>query len=204
MLWVSEGLTVYYEYLIMIRAGLMDGQKALDYLSRSIRSYENIEGKRHMSLQRSSYDIWLNFLSANENYKETAISYYDKGPIIGFLLDLEIRHKTENKKSLDDVMRYLYTEIYQKGNRGFTDDEFWSACEGIAGGSSLDEIKRYVTSTAEMDYQKYLDHAGLQIDLGPLEQGNNDGGLIKRKYALSKKNTANKLQKDIRKSLFRL
>lgn len=104
MLWVSEGFTVYYEYIIMIKAGLLDSNSALKYITESIKRYENIEGNKHMTLARSSFDIWLNFFNNETNAKQTTISYYNKGPIIGFLLDLEIRNNTQNKKSLDDVM----------------------------------------------------------------------------------------------------
>ena len=63
MLWVSEGFTVYYEYIIMIKAGLLDSNSALKYITESIKRYENIEGNKHMTLARSSFDIWLNFFN---------------------------------------------------------------------------------------------------------------------------------------------
>ena len=200
MLWVSEGITVYYEYLIMMRAGLLSPEKALDYLSSSIRRYENSEGKNHMSLSRSSFDIWLNFLSRDENAEDTTISYYNKGPIIGFLLDLEIRHSSNNQKSLDDVMRFLYNEYYLKQERGFTKEEFWSSCEQMAG-RSLEEIRTYVDTVKPIDYQKYLDYAGLQIDLGLLEEQDVET-LVKRSYQLSEKQGATKEQLQIRNAIF--
>ncbi|WP_228235071.1 M61 family metallopeptidase [Allomuricauda sp. M10] len=197
MLWVSEGITVYYEYLIMLRAGLLQPKEALDYLSGSIRRYENIEGKNHMSLSRSSFDIWLNFLNRDENTDQTTISYYNKGPIIGLLLDLEIRKSSKNQKSLDDVMQFLYNKYFLKQKRGFTKEEFWAICEQFAGKSLL-ELQNYVDTVNEIDYQKYLDHAGLQIDLSPLEEGTS---FIKRSYQLSEKEKATKEQLMIKKSL---
>ena len=79
------------------------------------------------------------------------------------LLDFKIRHETKNKNSLDDVMRTLYKEFYQKKKRGFTEKEFREVCEKIAG-TSLDEIFDYVYTTKELNYKKYLDYAGLDID----------------------------------------
>jgi predicted metalloprotease with PDZ domain len=201
MLWVSEGLTVYYEYIIMIKAALLGGQEALNYLTESIKRYENIEGSKHMSLARSSFDIWLNFFNKEGNAKQTSISYYDKGPIIGFLLDLEIRNSTKNQKSLDDVMRFLYNQYYLKEGRGFTNSEFWSACEKISG-KPMEEIKEYVYTVKEIDYQKYLNYAALQIDLSPIDLDNKNEKIIKRSYKLSTKTETNKLQLDIRKSIF--
>ena len=203
MLWVSEGITVFYEYIIMLRAGLLDEEGALNYFSESIKRYENIEGKNHMSLARSSFDIWLNFFNKNENVKETTISYYNKGPIIGLLLDLEIRNNTKNKKSMDDVMRFLYNEYYLKEGRGFTENEFWSVCEKISG-KSIQEIRDYVNTVKEVDYKKYLDYAALDIDLTPINLNAKNEKFISRNYKISKKQHQSKLQLDIRNSIFKL
>ncbi|MEN3324471.1 hypothetical protein VP395_12090 [Mariniflexile soesokkakense] len=200
MLWVSEGLTVYYEYIIMMRAGLLEKFAAFDYLSSSIKRYENIEGKNHMSLARSSFDIWLNFFNHNSNASETTISYYNKGPIIGFLLDLKIRNSTKNEKSLDDVMRFLYNEYYLKQNRGFKEEEFWKVCETIAE-NTMEGIKEYVYTTNEIDYQKFLNYAGLEIDLSPIK-GEQNNVLIKRVFNISEKKQASKIQMKIRNDIF--
>jgi len=162
LLWVSEGFTVYYELPLMLRAGIIDKDYFLKEMSSYIRTIENNEGKKHMSLRQSSYDIWLNFFNRNANGKDTRISYYDKGPIIGFLMDIEIRQMTDNTKSLDDVMRSLYYQYYKEQNRGFTEEEFWQTCEQVAGGP-LTDIRQYVDTTCEIDYPKYMDYAGLKI-----------------------------------------
>lgn len=202
MLWVSEGFTVYYEYIIMLNAGLLDGKTALNYLTESIKRYENIEGSKHMSLSRSSFDIWLNFFNNESNAKETTISYYNKGPIIGLLIDLEIRNNTKNKKSLDDVMRSLYNEYYEKNGRGFTEAEFWTISEQIAG-KSLTEIKSYVDTVNEIDYQKYLKYAGLQVDLSPINTNAQKKNLVERSFEIKELPGASGLQLEIRKSLFK-
>ena len=94
---------------------------------------------------------------------DSTISYYDKGPAVGLLLDLAIRHSTGNRQSLDDVMRRLYREFYQGKRRGFTDAEFRQVCESVAG-TSLQEIFEYVYTVKEPDYGKYLAYGGLGID----------------------------------------
>lgn len=202
MLWVSEGLTVYYEYIIMMRAGLLKKEDSFNYLTNSITRYENTEGKNHMSLARSSYDIWLNFFNHNENVQKTTISYYNKGPIMGFLLDLKIRNATKNKKSLDDVMRFLYNEYYLKEKRGFKEEEFWMVCKSITGGIPMDDIKEYVYTFKDIDYQKYLDYAGLQIDLSKINTIRDNNYLIKSSFKITEKENANKLQLKIRNTLF--
>ena len=162
-LWFSEGITCYYENRILYEAGLLEPQAFLDEFANCIRTVESREGHRHMSLRTSSYDIWLHFFNRNANSRDVTISYYDKGPILGLLMDIEIRRLTQGKKNLDDLMRYLYQHYYQAAHRGFTEEEFWEACSLVAG-SPLDEIRRYVDTTAEIDYPKYLGYAGLEMD----------------------------------------
>ena len=161
-LWISEGFTVYYETVLLRRAKIIDSEVVLDYLSNYIRTVESAEGRKYMSLRQSSYDIWLNFFNRNANGKETRISYYDKGPILGLLMDIEIRRLTNNRKSLDDVMYMLYHSCFREKGCGFTEAEFWKVCETIAG-SPLEEIRKYVDTTCEIDYLKYLGYAGLVL-----------------------------------------
>lgn len=167
LLWVSEGLTVYYEYPILDRAGLMTQTEMLDAFKSLILSLETQPGRLYQSLAQASAETWSDGPSGrvNDEFNKT-ISYYIKGPIVGLFLDFKIRHETKNKKSLDDVMRTLYQEFYQKQQRGFTEAEFRKVCEKIAG-TSLDEIFHYVYTTKELDYVKYFNYAGLDIDVKP-------------------------------------
>lgn len=163
LLWISEGLTVYYEYIVIKRAGLMDEKTLLSNLEHNINALENNNGRLYQSLSQASYNTWKDgpFGTQGEEAGKT-ISYYDKGPVVGLLLDFAIRNASQNEKSLDDVMRLLYWQYYKKLNRGFTDAEFQTACEQIAG-ASLSKIFEYVNTTKELDYRKYLAFAGLGI-----------------------------------------
>ena len=157
-LWVSEGLTVYYEYIIAKRAGLANEKTFLANFEENINAVENNPGRLKQSLSQSGYYTWND---GPFGKKGETISYYDKGPVVGLFLDLSIRNATQNKKSLDDVMRFLYWEYYKKLQRGFTDAEFQQACEQIAGISMANEFE-YVNTTKELDYNKYLGYAGLK------------------------------------------
>jgi predicted metalloprotease with PDZ domain len=163
LLWVSEGLSVYYEYLMVKRAGIMTEKALLESFDRNITTFENGPGKYHQSLTQSSYFTWQDgpFGTAGPD-KNKSISYYEKGPVVGLLLDFAIRHKTNNQKSLDDVMRLVYREYYQTKNRGFTDAEFQMACEQIAG-TSLNEVFEYVYTAKPLDYATYLGYGGLSL-----------------------------------------
>ena len=200
-LWISEGFTSYYEILLLRRAGIATPEEALVKHNNPIRSIENAEGRLHMSLRQSSYDIWLNFFNRSAN-GNTRISYYTKGQTLGLLTDIAIRQMTGNAKSLDDVMRSLYYDFHIAKRRGFTEEEYWAVCAGIAG-QPLTEIREYVDTTKEIDYLKYLGYAGIDVDMTPLPE--QDGGpVIKRSWKMSFRDNAKctPLQLAIRNAIF--
>lgn len=171
MLWVSEGFTVYYEYLMLKRAGLTTATDVYRSLGANIRAYESKPGRLEQSVAAASYETWAD----GPFGKPGSISYYDKGPVIGALLDLKIRHETNNSRSLDDVMRALYQQYYKQAGRGFTEAEFRAVCEKIAG-VELAELFDYVNTVKPLDYRKYFGYAGLELtaDFGlkPIPQPN--------------------------------
>lgn len=161
MLWVSEGLTVYYEYLILRRAGLISQEEVLNNWQKRINDFENKPGRLFQSATQASFDTWSDGpfgRQGDDAYK--TISYYEKGPILGLLLDLAIRQATQNKHSLDDVMRTLYQDYYRQKNRGFTDEEFRAVCEKTAG-QPLADVFAYAATLTPINYAKYLEYAGL-------------------------------------------
>ena len=162
MLWVSEGFTVYYEYLMLRRSGRMTPQELLEALGRTIAAVENNPGRLVQSAAASSRETWAQGPFARGGAGQT-ISYYDKGAVLGLLLDLRIRHETKNRKSLDTVMRTLYRKYYKELGRGWTDAEFRSVCEQAAG-TTLADFFAYATTTQAIDYERYLGYAGLKAD----------------------------------------
>jgi predicted metalloprotease with PDZ domain len=160
MLWVSEGITSYYQDLIVRRAGLMTPEQYYKTLTDNIATYENNSGHQFQSLAESSIDTW----HRGDDAANTTISYYDKGKAIGALLDFKIRSATQNRRSLDDVMRTLYKEYFQEKKRGFRDEEFREVCERVAGVPLPEIFDVYVATTKEVDYAKYFNLLGLKID----------------------------------------
>src|SRR6187455_2595782 len=164
MLWVSEGLSVYYEYLVVKRAGITTDAELFNVFRGNMMAFENKPGRLYQTLEQASYETWSDgpFGRTGDEVNKT-ISYYDKGPAVGLLFDFKIRQVTNNKKSLDDVMRFLYKEYYQKQQRGFTEEELKNAFESVAGISLAQEFE-YITTTKELDYPTYFTYAGLNID----------------------------------------
>ncbi len=166
MLWVSEGLSVYYQDIVMVRAGLMTRDQYLEKMQNAIGRFENGSGHHYQSATDSSLNTWGT--SGVGGDRNTGISYYDNGAMLGAMLDLEIRNQSRNRKSLDDVMRALYRKYYQARKRGFTDAEFRAECEAAAG-ADLSEVFEYASTTRDVDYAKYFAYAGLALDVTPTD-----------------------------------
>ena len=165
MLWVAEGGTDYYESILLRRSDLISDQDVLDSKSRLIEQLKARPGRFETSLESSSFDAWIKYYRQDENSVNNQISYYDKGELVGFLLDIEIRKDSGGAKSLDDVMRFLYNEFYKK-NKNYTPEDYQKIAEMMAGKSLDDFFKKYVRGTEEIDYNAILGGIGLQLETG--------------------------------------
>ncbi|HEY0319676.1 MAG TPA: PDZ domain-containing protein [Pyrinomonadaceae bacterium] len=170
LLWVAEGITSYYENIILVRAGLLSGEDYLNELANGIRDLQNTPGRFEQSLEESSFDTWIKFYRPDENSVNSQVSYYDKGAIVGALLDVEIRRASRNTHSLDDVLRYLYEEHYKKG-RNYTPEDFQRVAERMAGASLDSFFARYVRGREEIDFNAILSYAGLYLDTNGTSTG---------------------------------
>ncbi|GAC1587137.1 MAG: PDZ domain-containing protein [Hymenobacter sp.] len=168
MLWVSEGMTEYYSKLINERAGLLSREEYLGKLGNEIGAVENTPGNRVQSAAESSFDAWIKYYRPNENASNSQISYYDKGDLIGTVLDLSIAQATQGEKHLDDVFRLLYDSYYKKAGRGFTDAEFQDAVAQVAGRRFDAFFQNSVYGTKTLDYATALGYAGLGLSSTPL------------------------------------
>jgi len=118
-------------------------------------------GRLVQPLETSSFDAWIKLYRRDENSPNTSISYYNKGAVVGFLLDAQIRRATDGSKSLDDLMRLLY-ERYS-GETGYTPEQFRRAAEEVAGTELDDFFRTALESTDELDYGPALDWFGLRF-----------------------------------------
>jgi predicted metalloprotease with PDZ domain len=160
-LWIAEGLTTYFGDLIIARAGLATPKDHLSAMSTHIGQLQNMRGRLVQSLEDASLDVWSSGTSGVGRDAATKLSYYVKGPVVGFLLDARIRRATGDRRSLDDVMRLAYRRY--SGERGFTPEQFRATAEEVAG-VDLDEwFRKAISSTDELDYREALDWFGLRF-----------------------------------------
>jgi predicted metalloprotease with PDZ domain len=160
-LWIAEGLTSYYDDLLLKRAKFLDQKQYFEALGRQIGSLQTTPGRLVHPVEMSSYDAWIKGYRRDENSINTSISYYTKGAVIGFLLDAKIRKATNGAKSLDDVMRLAYQRY--SGQKGFTRKEFRTTASEIAGMDLSPWFRRVLETTEELDYTEALDYFGLRF-----------------------------------------
>ena len=180
-LWIAEGLTNYYGHLMMKRAGIWDESRFLLRESQTISQIENAPGSRLMSAEESS--LSAPFIDGAQhvqrtNLANTSISYYPKGELLGMVLDLLIRGKTDGQKSLDDVMRRMYEEFYLNSpnatyylrGRGYRSEEFQRVVSEVAGNDFGDFFTRHVRGVEVPPYDEALSFVGLRLVRQPASE----------------------------------
>lgn len=173
LLWAFEGITSYYDNLLVRRAGRMSGARYLCRLGEAFSVLLATPGRMVQTLEEASLTAWVKYYRQDENTPNSAVSYYLKGELVALCLDLEIRRATADAKSLDDVMRLLWTR-YGDG-RGVPESGVEEAAVEIAGGVLRGFFDRALRSTADLD-TSVLEHVGLQLRTRIRESASDKGG----------------------------
>jgi predicted metalloprotease with PDZ domain len=161
-LWFAEGVTSTYAAYTLVRSGLWNKGAFYEDLSEQISDLEARPANRWQSAEQSSLDAWLEKYPLY-NRPEESVSYYTKGQILGVLLDILIRDRTDNQRSLDDVFR-LMDEQFAKQGKPYRDGvDIRLSAERVAGGSLEEFFQRYVAQPEPLPYQRWLALAGLEI-----------------------------------------
>ena len=153
-LWVSEGITDYYADLALVRGGLVD---SAGFLAATVAKIVEVDTTPAVSLEDASLSTWLRPADG------THYAYYTKGSLAGLLLDILVRDASDNRGSLDVVMKELY-EMSVRENRGFTAGDWWGAVSRASGGRSFDDVRRrYIEGREPLPWDAVLPLAGLRL-----------------------------------------
>ena len=179
-LWISEGLTSYYTCVALLRSGYWTPEQYLGYVSRLITALEAMPGRTERSVAETSWDTWFGRgggggaaaggLSFASNLGNTDYSYYDGGQTLGVLLDLEIRQRTNNRKSLDDWMRAMYRG-FALPKPGFTDGDVVRLASATAGTDMSEFFRRYLFGKDPLPYVRDFAYAGIDAQKTTSPQG---------------------------------
>ncbi len=161
-LWFAEGVTNTFSSFALVRTGIWSKQEFLQDLSQQITEIESRPAEQWQSAEQSSLDAWLEKY-ALYNQPQRSVSYYTKGQVLGFLLDIVLRDRTDNQRSLDDLLRAMNADFAREGKFYRDSVDIRLESEKLTGGSLADFFDNYVSGANPLPYQYLLARAGLEL-----------------------------------------
>jgi predicted metalloprotease with PDZ domain len=161
-LWFAEGVTSAYSSYTLVRSGIWSKERFYVNLGGAITELEQRPANRWQSAEQTSLDAWLEKYPLY-NEPEFSVSYYTKGQVLGDLLDILIRDRTDNAKSLDDVLRAMNQDFAKQGKTYRDSLDVRLTAEKVAGASFEEFFQKYVSGTEPFPYQQILGLAGLEL-----------------------------------------
>ncbi len=187
-LWFAEGVTNTYSAYTLERTHLWSKKQFYADLASQIAELQSHPARKWQSAEESSLDAWFEKYDGY-NLPDRSISYYNKGQILGVMLDLAIRDATDNRKSLDDVMRRMNDEYAKRGLYYDDSDGVRRVVEEVSGKSFADFFRRYVSGTDEIPYNRFLSIAGLRVKLSPAMDGSTDAEITEISHPSERQRT---------------
>ncbi len=184
-LWWFEGVTSYYDDLMLYRSGVIDLKCYLQLILDNINNVYKYNGANVQALTNSSLTSWIKYYRQDENSPNSMVSYYVKGALVGMCLDILIRSKTNNSNSLDDVLRGLFYK-WQNDGLGIKDEELNSLIETFANCKLMDEVHEYISTTNKLPLANILNHVGLKLYEKISNNYTNNGKIIESESELDK------------------
>ena len=163
LLWVMEGITSYYDELLLRRAGFYTKEEFLSKMQSQINYVEGSPGSRVQPVAHASFDAWIKAYRPNENSSNTTMTYYSRGAVLGAVLDAYLIQKSNKKRSLDGFMQLLYNKYALELKRGFNEAEFEQELSTYCGEDMHAFFANYVNGTQIIPYQKYFEPMGLTV-----------------------------------------
>jgi len=160
-LWLSEGVTTYYGDLLVARSGVGTPKDFLASLSNDLTSLQNSPGRLVQTLEQASLGIFSTGGSGVGGDRNSTVSYYVKGNVLGWVLDARIQRASNGTGSLDDLMRLAYKRY--GGTVGFTPSQFVAVASEVAGTDLVPFFHKALQTTDELDYSEALDWFGLRF-----------------------------------------
>ncbi len=174
LLWVFEGITSYYDDLALVRSGLITPESYLELLGENITRVQRTHGRFRQSVEESSFYAWTKFYKQDANATNAIVSYYSKGATIALALDLTLRHGTDDKVSLDEVMRECWRRYFESGT-GMPERGLEAVAAELSGLELGDFFERYVRGTADLPLSALLREMGVKLQfresLGSSDKG---------------------------------
>ena len=184
LLWIFEGFTSYYDDLFLLRSGLIDQPTYLKTLGKQIATVWASPGRTKQSVAESSFDAWTRYYKQDENSPNALVSYYTKGSLVALALDLTIRHKTQEQRSLDDVMRLMWErfgrDFYTDEARGLREQEFPNLVQEATGVDLRTEIQAWAYGHNDIPLAKLFSQHGITMQWSAASKAPSTGMRIRK------------------------
>jgi len=178
LLWFFEGITSYYDELVLVRSGVLNEDEYLDLLAKNITRVSSGQGQFKQTLAESSFNAWTKFYKQDENAANAIVSYYTKGALAALYLDFKLREASEQKVTLDHLMRYLWNQ-FGKNNIGIKGGQVSQACRELTDKNFDDVFKRLYHTTEVIPLEQVFSHWKIKIELIPQEYPLQKGAFVK-------------------------
>lgn len=175
LLWAFEGITSYYDDLMLLRSGAIPESDYLELLGKSATRVFRSPGRHLQSLADSSFDAWTKFYRQDENAINAIVSYYTKGALVALALDLRIRRDTGGRHSLDDVMRTLW-ERHGKTGVGVPEDGIETVAGEVSGLDLTEFFDQAIRGTDDLPFSSLLEDFGVRFGRRGSEKNGDPGG----------------------------
>lgn len=177
LLWWFEGITSYYDDLILRKSGLIDDKRYLKLVTDNINNVYKYNGNKVQTLTNSSMTAWTKYYRQDDNSPNAIVSYYVKGSLAGLCLDLLIRDITKSK-SLDDVLLGLYNKWQQDG-LGILEDELPDLIKQYTSIDLSAEIHQFIDTTDDLPIKELLFKFGVTVTSISNQRQSDTGQVIK-------------------------
>lgn len=161
LLWLAEGLTSLMDELFIYRMGLITLEEYLEMQKDNLNRYYSIPGKKFHSLDDSSYNAWIKLYRPDENSNNSSISYYLKGGIVFFALNILL---AEKKKSINDLLKLLWEDYKKNPERGLVPEQVYKMVEEVGGHEILSKFELMTSTTEDIDLESICAKAGLKFE----------------------------------------
>jgi predicted metalloprotease with PDZ domain len=178
LLWAFEGITSYYDDLALVRSGRIDVEGYLALLAETLTRVQRNPGRLKQTVAESSFDAWTKFYKQDENAPNAIVSYYGKGALTALALDLTIRRDSQDRASLDDVMRALWRR-YGVPGIGVPERGIEALAAEVTGLDLGDFFAHALDRAEDLDLPALLATVGVEMRLRPARGPNDLGGVVK-------------------------
>ncbi|WP_372654125.1 M61 family metallopeptidase [Halobacteriovorax sp.] len=161
MHWLTEGLTSFMDQLFVYRCGLTSLEEYLEKMTTNLNRYFSIPGRKFHSLEDSSFNSWIKLYRPDENSNNSSISYYLKGGLVFFVLNVLL---VKEGKGINDLLDLLWKRYKSNPDVGMEDHEVYSMIESLTNKSVSDKFSSMITSTEEIDFEAFLKEMSIEVE----------------------------------------